>query len=378
MEVDKQMIKQKITERKCKKKNIAIFCGSLYRGGAEHVTVYLAEGLKRLGYHTVIITCKMKEQEYEVPKDIMRYVLNQKNSIGRTGHMILNLRTILKKNKIDILCVIATPLSVYAIPASIGLKTKIIISERNDPTHFAGRKSTKFLFNWFMKKGDGFVFQTYDAKKYFDKQLKGRGEVIYNPLFTDDMPLPYKGEPEKIIVAVGRLEHQKNHAMLIQAFAECAEINQKYKLVIYGEGVLRSNLEKMIIDSGMEGRIILPGNVPDVCEKIRTASLYILPSDFEGMPNSLIEAMALGLPCISTDCPIGGPSELIQDGINGILIPTGDRESLVEKMKEVLSIPELERKLRKNAVLIKETLAEGKILNLWAKYIEVIADERKH
>lgn len=366
-------------EKDCRKRvnNIAVFCGSLYRSGAEHVTVYLAEGLKHLGYNTVIITCYKRQQEYSVPEGIKRYILDYTGSKKNIAQMIIYLRKILKNDKIDVLCVLTTPLSVYAIPASVGLGVKVIISERNDPTHFAGRLITKYLSTWCMKKADGFVFQTQDAKAYYNTQLKGRGRVIYNPLFSDNLPCPYEGKPEKTIVAVGRLNPQKNHIMLIRAFAECPEINQEYKLVIYGEGELRLKLEKIISDLGIAESVLLPGNVPDVCEKIRKTSLYVLPSNFEGMPNALIEAMALGLPCISTDCPIGGPSELIENGVNGVLIPTDDKLRLIEKMKEILFTPMLSDRLRKNAVLIRKTLDKDQILAQWAKYIEEIAYESK-
>lgn len=356
-------------------KNIAVFCGSLYRGGAEHVTVYLAEGLKRMGYHTEIITCLKRQYEYEPPEGIKRYVLKGDNSSGTVAKMIWNLREYLINDHIDMLLVIGTPLSSYAMLACIGLNLKIIISERNAPTHFSGKKITKYSCELLMRRADGFVFQTHDAKEYYHKWLKGRGEIIYNPLFIEGFPAPSKERPRKTIVAVGRLDEQKNHALLIRAFAECDEVNQDYKLIIYGEGGLRAELEELISGLGMEGRIELPGNVPNVCERIQTASLYVLPSNFEGMPNALIEAMALGLPCISTDCPIGGPSELIRDGINGILVPVGDKEKLKEKMKYVLSLSDHGRLIRNNAVLIRETLAEEKILCKWADYIERIMSE---
>ena len=366
---------KRVSKKNSKTKNVAVFCGSLYRAGAEHVTLYLAKGLKKLGYHTEIITCEEKDYEYDVPKGIERYVLNDNTSPNSPVIIIRNLRAILKRERIDILLVITTPLCIYAMPAAIGLKLKIIVSERNDPTHFGGRKITKYLSEWLMKGGDGFVFQTHDAKKYYEKWLNGRGEIIYNPLFIDDFPPPNEGSPEKTIIAVGRLDQQKNHALLIRAFAECEEINQEYKLIIYGEGVLRPKLEELIRSLGMEKYIALPGNVPDVCERIRTASLYVLPSNFEGMPNTLIEAMALGLPCISTDCPIGGPSELIKNGINGILISVGDKEMLKEKMKEILTRPEYGRKMGQSAALIRETLSEEQILEQWANYIERIMAE---
>lgn len=350
------------------KARIAVFCGSLYRGGAERVTIYLAKGLRRLGYYTEIITCSRKEYEYDVPDGVERYILDDIST--NTAMMIKRLRGGLLKSKIDVLLVIGTPLCIYAIPATIGTRIKVIVSERNDPTHFAGRLITKCIKELFMRRADGYVFQTHDAKKYYSKKLRGRGEIIYNPLFAENIPLPYTGEPEKVIVAVGRLDQQKNHSILIHAFAECPQLNQEYTLVIYGEGVLRSELNTLIRQLGMEERIFLPGNIKDVYHKIKTAALYVLPSNFEGMPNSLIEAMAVGLPCISTDCPIGGPSELIENGVNGYLVPVGDKERLKRAINLLLNDSKLNKKIRNEAIKIKGILDEDNILNEWQLYIE--------
>ena len=355
------------------KKNVAVFCGSLYRGGAERVTIYLANGLSNLGYHTEIITCSQKEIEYDLPSNVKRHILGDSSTC--TLAMIKKLRTILMENHIDILIVITTPLSIYAMPAVAGLNIKVIVSERNDPTHFEGKKRTKYLSDILMRRADGFVFQTHDAKEYYKNRINGKGVVIHNPIFSNIKLTSSKEIPEKTIVAVGRLDPQKNHMLLIRSFAECDELNREYKLIIYGEGILRLKLEELVRELGMEGQIELPGNVPDVYNKIHNASLFVLSSNYEGMPNALIEAMALGLPCISTDCPIGGPSELIQDGINGILVPVGDKEALKGKMKEMLLIPGLGNEIGKAAKSICEKLSKEKILAQWADYIERILNE---
>lgn len=353
-----------------KKKNVAVFCGSLYRGGSELVTIYLAEGLKRRGYNTEIITCSKRDYEYEEPKGIKRHVLICSEEKKFFLKMVHRLRRVLKTDNIDMLLVISCPLCVYAIPATTGLDVKVIVSERNDPTHFAGKRITKWLSYTLMKHADGFVFQTHDAKAYFSKKLNNCGVVIYNPVFTKNLPEVFCGSRSKRIVAVGRLSQQKNHRLLIEAFSECDKINQEYRLVIYGEGKLREELEKMISNLHMEEKIELPGNVSDVCEKIKDASLFVLSSDFEGMPNALIEAMAIGIPCISTDCPIGGPSELIQSGMNGVLIPIGDKAKLKENMMHLLLSQSVVIDTAANAMRIRELLSEKKILMEWITYIE--------
>ena len=161
---------------------------------------------------------------------------------------------------------------------------------------------------------------------------------------------------------------QKNQKMLIEAFSKIHSNYPEYQLVIYGEGKLRHQLQEQIDLLGLQERISLPGSRSDVLEQIKDASLFVLPSDFEGMPNVLIEAMALGLPCISTDCPCGGPRELIQNGVNGILISVGDVEALACEMSKVLDDSEMSALLGKNAVQIREKLNMEKIGKEWLTF----------
>ena len=113
--------------------------------------------------------------------------------------------------------------------------------------------------------------------------------------------------------------NKKNQKILIEAFSKIEGAYPEYELIIYGEGSLRETLEKQVRDLGIEQKVKLPGNDANVLEKIRDAGIFVLSSNYEGMPNALIEAMALGIPSISTDCPCGGPKTLVQPYINGLL-----------------------------------------------------------
>ena len=108
----------------------------------------------------------------------------------------------------------------------------------------------------------------------------------------------------------------------------------------------------------------------DVAGHIEKARIFTLTSNTEGMPNSIIEAMCLGIPVVSTDCPCGGPAELIRDGENGLLVPVGDENALAEALRKILRSPELEKKLGDNAVLIQKTMEPEKVCGLWEKYLK--------
>ena len=221
-------------------------------------------------------------------------------------------------------------------------------------------------------KANGFIFQTKEAQEYFPKKIQNKSTIIFNSLNPDFLIDRFKGVRDKEIVSVGRLAEQKNQELLIKAFAKFHQIHPEYELTIYGEGPLKEKLQNLVKDLNMEEFIKLPGIENDIKTKIYKASFFVLSSDYEGMPNSLMEALTLGLPCISTDCPCGGPKTLIEDGINGILTEVGNIDMLTEKMNMIIEHPELKDTLSKNAQKNIEKMHPEKINKQWEEYLESI------
>lgn len=347
-------------------KKVAIFIPTLNRGGAERVTVRLSGYIVEKGYRCEIITfSKSSEEEYMVPDGVERFCIG--------GSNVLKLRKAIKESHADILLIMDTPICVFAIPACIGLSIKTVVSERSAPGQFEGKNITRIVSRFLMRFADGYVFQTDEVKRYYSKKLKGKGEVIPNPIQTDELPRPYENiEREKKIVSVGRLVPFKNHKMLIEAFSAICKDYPDYSLTIFGEGELRRELEKVIMQNQLEDRIQMPGNQSDILPLIRSASLFVMPSNYEGMPNALIEAMAVGLPCISTDCPSGGAGSLIKSGKNGVLIPVGDKEALINALRDLLDNPIKAESLGREALSIRKTLNIERVGKMWISYFESI------
>jgi len=286
---------------------------------------------------------------------------------------MIALRKELKRLNPDVVITMGVPGVMFDIPAMLGLKMKHIVSERNDPAHFAGRTSTRIVSRALMRLADGYVFQTDDAQSFYGGSIARRSIVIPNPLFNvEKMPISPCELNTKTIVSVGRLNKQKNQSMLIEAYAKVYHHHPEYKLVIYGEGPERSKLEELVRSLGIQDVCELPGATSEVLEKIYCASLFVLPSDFEGMPNALMEAMALGLPCISTDCPCGGPRELIRDGENGLLVPVGDKVTLVSAMEKMINDREMALRMGKNALGIRDTHSMDVICLRWLDYFKQV------
>lgn len=351
--------------------NIIIIVGSLGLGGAERVAINLTHWLSAQPEVNVSIVALSRACGNNYTRDNL-------DCIELDCRLpILALRKILKTRKPDIVLTLCVPLCVFTVPALWGLGIKHIISERNDPAHFAGKTITKIISRTLMRFADGFVFQTKEAQLYYGGKIAKRSVIIHNPLYKSPVMQNERKDSElgiNEIVSVGRLNKQKNQALLIEAFADVCKKKDELSLTIYGDGPEKDNLQSLIKKLQMESHIFLPGSTIDIFHKIQNASLFVLCSNFEGMPNALMEAMSLGLPCISTDCPCGGPAELIRQGENGFLIPVGDKASLVGTMCFLLDNRELRNKIGKNAQSICKTHSMEVICNQWYNYLKNVTN----
>jgi glycosyltransferase involved in cell wall biosynthesis len=177
---------------------------------------------------------------------------------------------------------------------------------------------------------------------------------------------------KKEIVTVGRITDQKNQMLLLKAFKEINLKYPDYVLKLYGDiqdNKVYDKMIKYISENRLEGKVIFMGLKTDIGDYIKDACAFVLPSDYEGMPNALIEAMVLGLPVISTDCPCGGPKMLIEDKKNGMLVPVGDKNAL-EKVLEYMITHEKEAgNMGQEARKLIELVNPDKICTQWMDYI---------
>ena len=180
----------------------------------------------------------------------------------------------------------------------------------------------------------------------------------------------YTGEKRKEIVTVGRIDKNKNQHMMVEAFAPLAKNFPEWTMAFYGDGEERANLEKRVQELGLSDRIIFKGTQSDIPEKIEGSSIFVLPSKQEGMPNALIEAMVLGIASISTDCPCGGPRDLITHEEDRILIPVDDTQGLTRELKRLMEDEKLREKLGKNAVQLKEKVMPQRLNAQWEEYLK--------
>ena len=336
------------------KKHIAMLINSLNKGGSERVLVNLAEYFYSRGYRVTIVTQYQTENEYTI-SDGIRRVYSEitddeigKSRIGNFSKRFRKLRGIWKSERPDLILSFIGKNNMMAILTSRFLHIPTVISVRGEPKE---EYYSRFYDLWHRFCSQWLTVLFYRrmlVRNFLIKQYR-KSVVLPNSLNPAFIREVYAGEREKQIVAVGRVDANKNHRMIIKAFAGLAERYPEYELVIYGEGELRQELLHEVEEMGLQERIHLPGSIVDVAGAIDKASVFVLSSNSEGMPNTLIEAMALGIPCISTDCSGGGPRDLIVNGENGILTEVENWEMLEENLQKIISDKEFAKKLSKNA-----------------------------
>jgi glycosyltransferase involved in cell wall biosynthesis len=289
---------------------------------------------------------------------------------------IKKLHRVMKESAAEVVIPFLPIISLYTMIANIGLRKKVIMSERADPrAKFNNLPWKDKIGDFFMRKcclyslADWMVFQTPDAQSYYSEKIQKKSSIIPNPLDTAKLPGMYEGEREKRIVAAGRFSEEKNFALLIDGFAAFHERFPEYTLTIYGEGALRRNYEMQIQELGLEEYVKLPGFASDLPEEINKAAMYVSTSNHEGISNSMLEALGMGVPTIVTDCPIGGAKMFVHTGVDGILIPMNDKKQLVEAMNEIVANRNYARRISLGAVKIRKQLDMSEISKQWLNLI---------
>lgn len=351
--------------------DVAFYIGLLGGGGAERVVTTLANEFSRRGLSVLVAADYAVEGEYPLSRSIEKVYLDKAGSQGgflaRNARRVSGLRKACKERRIqNLICFMAEP-NFRGLVATRKIPTHVFLSVRNDPSkEYSGRglAVAKKAF----QRADGVVFQTHDAQAVFPREVRKRSRIIMNPVgdaFYDAVPT-YSSQR---IVAAGRLAPQKNFPMLIEAFSKVSASFPDASIEIYGEGSERESLQALIEEKGLKRRVKLMGRSSDMPSVLSSAGIFVMSSDFEGMPNALMEAQAAGLPTISTDCPCGGPRELVEDGVNGLLVSVGDSSSLALALSQLLAEPEFRYRIGSAARLSASRYRTTSVATEWLDFM---------
>lgn len=352
-------------------KKIAFILGSMFGGGAERVVSHLANYYADKGWDVSILMLLSPRVGYKLNSTIklIDFSGDTESRIRRVPYWTYSIRNYVTDNDIRYIVSFAARINLITL---IALQSEIkcrrlIISERIDPGYDHRNVMVKTLIDIYYPRAAKIIFQTKRSLSYFNYKVLNKGEVIGNPVDVSTFAIESEKRKKKI-VTMGRLVSQKNHSMLIRAFARIYREFSDYSLWIYGEGELRNELERLIENLKLKGCVYLPGNVEDVHERIKDAEIFVLPSNYEGLSNALLEAMMMGLPCISTDC--AGSDEVITQKENGLLIAVGDENQMYYAIKYMITHPKERNEMGEKAKKSVEKFRTDIIIEKWVEAIE--------
>lgn len=390
-------------------KKVSFFIDSLGGGGAERVVSVLTNELIKRGYKVDILMLRKVEIPYKLSNQANLYYADDMPVTTKYGILVrkifdiwsyfrkrfyipflrrlgnttypkwnetsfyfyakyaLPYREYLKKNKDCTAFGLLIRSNISLLQAAKGTKVRTVFCERNNPVRPDMPKNIIKIRDRLYPHCQAAIFQTEEERQYYTK-LKCNTAVILNPI-KENLPNRYTGERKHEIVNFCRLNKQKNIPLLIDAFELLHQDYPDYKLRIYGKGEEKEALIKYVIDKKLEAAVSFEDFATDIHERVADASIFAFTSDYEGLSNSMIEAMGIGLPCVCTECAGGGAKMMIEDHINGILVPVGDVQAVYKGMKEIIEDRELANKLSKEASKIRERLSVSKIADQWEAMI---------
>lgn len=349
---------------------IIVFTDNMGNCGISRVLSELTDVWVQRGHHVTVAYIEKKDEkssDYLWRKDIEMISIPVGQGFFRIYCDLVKAYKKILKVKPNAVAVSLSVMTNFALGACAPfVKNKIVISDRNDPRRRPAGRVKQYVRDLAFRQADVLILQTEDVKEYYQKRIRRTGVVIPNPI-NSDMPAvgEYDRERRKTIVTASRLNKQKNLGLLIRAFARLAVEYPSYTLEIYGRGEEENTMKQLVQNLKLENRVHFMGFSNHLYEDIMDCAMYVCSSDYEGISNSLLEALGLGIPTISTDCPVGGSRLLIENNVNGVLIDVGDENALYQQMKRLIDNPQFAYELSRNAVKVREKYNVQQIAERW-------------
>ena len=354
---------------------ITLIIPSLNLGGSQKMVTFLADYWVEHGKQVTILTLSDNTVPPFFPLD-PRVTWTALGVTGATSNLLMGLtgnllrafalRKGIKRSNPQVVVSFLTSTNVLCILATMGLHIPLVISERTDPYKKYLRKVWLLLRRLTYPAANHLVVLSSYYIQFFQSMLGQRITAIPNPAFpppqADDTVVSMP--TGKIVVSVGRLSYEKGYDLLIRAFALVKQKHPEWNLLILGDGVLRQQLERLVVELGLEGRVFMPGAVENPYRYLSRADLYVLPSRIEGFGMVLCEAMACGLAVVAFDCA-AQTSEIVRQGVDGILVPPENIERLAIAMDDIMADDRKRQQFGEMAKEIITRFSVTRVINLW-------------
>ncbi len=360
-------------------RKIVFHLNNLEQGGSERVVTNLAGRFAAEGYEVIVATEEKAENEFALDSRVRREIIGLKKEDegkGRLTKVYLRekyLREFVKRENPDVLIPFAHKADYRALQAVRGTNIPVVVAIRTYPARHYNTRLDKILIRRLFPRAAGGVYQTAQQRDYFKPYLQEGTRIILNPVNPKYVGVPKPEHREKIVIQHARLVDFKNQPLLVDAFMKVHERHPDWRLEIWGgdsrDGT-KEILENKIASYHAESFVRLCGPSDELEKIIPHAGVYAFSSEWEGLPNSLIEAMALGMPIVATDCPCGGPAEIIENGVNGLLIPMKNPDAMADAVCRLIEDREKAERLGMEARKIVERCGEDVIYRQWKEYLE--------
>lgn len=349
------------------KDKLIIFIGTLQGGGAERVVTELSGMYAEHFREVIILTYYDLPVFYRLDSRISLECVEKRTKSRNIIRNLLWIRKFVKREHPKLFLSFLLPFNILSIWSLLFTRIPVSVCERSDPQFVSGW--LLILRNISYRFSNRIQVQTNAAKLCFPTSIQNKIVVIPNPnhISKAEREWSFRQKKDNRIVTVGRLIPVKNHRLLIEVFAV---VNRNYPdvvLDIYGDGELKKSLQNQIDTLGLTEKIVLHGRINDITKHIASAKVFVLPSDLEGMPNALMEAMALGIPCVATD--VSGVRDIITDRENGFIVPVGNKDEMVDRITKLLKSDELRNNFAENSINVISKFDKEKIFNQWLEFV---------
>lgn len=366
---------------------IAILTHSIGYGGVEKNIAFLSERLLMEGNSVLLVYIKgiipsymeKERMTFNSSIELLEIEAGHKRGLRRVSQ-IKALINELSQRKVDIIIGFTKYPNFMASIVGKMIRKPVIIAERGDPYRDYDKTLLNKLFLKVICSADGAVFQTIEAGNFYPEKIRNKSQVIPNPIFLKEVPSsPTIENRKKTIVSIGRLDNvQKRYDVMLDAFKLFQSAHNEYKLLIYGSGIDEEQIKIWIKERSLNNNVLLMGVSKNPVTDMANEGVFLITSDYEGISNSLLEAMAVGMPVVSTDSTPGGARMLIKDHVNGIIVPVGDAHAIAGALSEYVENPELAKRCAEEAKKVLIDFSKDRIFSLWYSYIQKVYNEYNH